>query len=74
MTVDSAGTGSTQGTNQVWKYLISQNAYTRLHDLPIAIGSGQLEYLNGELHYFGGFTLDRATDVATHYVLNLNNQ
>ncbi len=73
VTADSVGTGSIEGTKQVWKYIISQNAYTKMPDLPVDIGSGQLEYLNGELHYFGGFSLDRAVDLATHYVLNLNN-
>lgn len=73
VTADSAGTGSIEGTKQVWKYIISQNTYTRLPDLPVDIAGGQLEYLNGELHYFGGFIEERAVDVATHYVLNLNN-
>lgn len=73
VTADASGTGSIEGTKQVWKYIVAQNTYTRLPDFPIAIGSGQMEYLNGELHYFGGFTLDRAVDLATHYVLNLNN-
>ena len=70
---DSAGTGSIEGTKQVWKYIISQNTYIRLPDLPVDIAGGQLEYLNGQLHYFGGFIEDREIDVATHYVLDLNN-
>jgi len=73
VTADAAGTGSIEGTKQVWKYIISQNTYTQLPDLPVDIAGGQLEYLNGELHYFGGFIEDRAIDVTTHYVLNLNN-
>jgi len=73
VTANSAGTGSIEGTKQVWKYIVSQNSYIKMPDLPVDIGSGQLEFLNGELHYFGGFSLDREVDLATHYVLNLSN-
>lgn len=70
---NSTGTGQIFGTKQVWKYIISQNAYTRLPDLPIYIASGQLEYLGGKLHYIGGSNLERTLDLGNHYVLDLNN-
>jgi N-acetylneuraminic acid mutarotase len=72
-TSDSAGTGQIFGTRQVWKYIIAQNVYTRLPDLPIRIAAGQLEYLNGVLHYIAGTDSSRTKDLGNHYVLNLNN-
>lgn len=72
-TSDSAGTGQIFCTRQVWKYIVSQNAYTRLPDLPIRIAAGQLEYLNGVLHYIAGTDSTRTKDLGNHYVLNLNN-
>ncbi len=72
-TSDSAGTGQIFGTKQVWKYIVSQNIYARLPDLPIRISAGQLEYLNGILHYIGGTDSTRTKDIGNHYVLDLNN-
>ena len=36
-TSNSTGTGQIFGTKQVWKYIVSQNSYTRLPDLPVSI-------------------------------------
>lgn len=72
-TSDSSGTKQIFGTKQVWKYIISQNAYTRLPDLPIKIAAGQLEYLAGKLHYIGGTNSLRTEDLSNHYVLDLKN-
>lgn len=72
-TSDSSGTKQFFGTKQVWKYLISQNAYTKMPDLPIKIAAGQLEYLDGKLHYIGGTNSARTEDLGNHYVLDLNN-
>lgn len=72
-TSNTSGTGQIFGTKQVWKYNVSQNDYTRLPDLPITIAAGQLEYLNGKLHYIGGTNLARTLDLGNHYVLELNN-
>jgi N-acetylneuraminic acid mutarotase len=69
---NAAGTGQVFGTKQVWKYDITLNSYSRLPDLPRALGVGQLKYLNGKLHYMGGADLSR-NDVGVHYVLDLNN-
>lgn len=72
-TSNTSGTGQIFGTNQVWKYIISQNVYTPLPDLPVNIAAGQLEYLDGKLHYIGGTNSSRTLDLGSHYVLDLNN-
>ncbi len=72
-TSNTAGTGQIFGTKQVWKYNVASNTYTRMPDLPVAIASGQLEYLNGVLHYMGGTNSARTLDLSTHYALDLNN-
>jgi N-acetylneuraminic acid mutarotase len=66
------GTGQIFGTKQVWRYNVATNTYTKLPDLPEALATGQLRYLNGKIHYMGGANLSRA-DVAVHYALDLNN-
>ena len=72
-TSSTSGTGQIFGTKQVWKYIISQNVYTKMPDLPISIAAGQLEYLDGKLHYIGGTNSSRTLDLGNHYVLDLNN-
>ena len=72
-TSNTSGTGQIFGTKQVWKYIISQNTYIRMPDLPINIAAGQLEYLAGKLHYIGGTNSARTADLGNHYVLDLNN-
>lgn len=41
------------GTAEVWRYNVADNSYTRLPDLPEVRGSGQLEYYDGRLYFFG---------------------
>ena len=72
-TSNASGTGQIFGTKQVWKYIISQNTYTRLPDLPIDIAAGQLEYLQGKIHYISGTNSSRTADLGNHYVLDLKN-
>lgn len=72
-TSNATGNGQIFGTNQVWKYNVAFNTYTRLPGLPVAISAGQLEYLNGRLHHIGGTNTSRTMDVGTHYVLDLGN-
>ena len=67
---DAAGTGEVHGTTKAWKYTPPTNRYDSLPDLPAARGSGQLEYLNGQLHYFGGTDVNWR-DVTNHYVLDV---
>ncbi|MBC7744642.1 MAG: T9SS type A sorting domain-containing protein [Flavobacterium sp.] len=72
-TSNTAGTGQIFGTREAWKYVISQNTYVRLPDLPVTISAGQLEFLNGKLHHIGGTNASRTTDLGDHYVLDLTD-
>jgi N-acetylneuraminic acid mutarotase len=71
-TSNANGTGQVFGTKQVWRYNVNLNTYTRLPDLPMALATGQLRYLNGKIHYMGGANLSRV-DVNIHYALALDN-
>lgn len=70
-TANAEGTGQIFGTKEVWKYIVAENKYVRLPDLPITIAAGQLEYLNGRLHHIAGTNASRTTDLGNHYGLNL---
>ena len=72
-TSNSSGTGQTFGVQQVWKYNVAANTYSKLPDLPIRIAAGQLEYLNGKLHHIAGTNAARTQDLGNHYVLDLDN-
>ncbi|WP_347158798.1 Kelch repeat-containing protein, partial [Pontibacter chitinilyticus] len=71
-TSNSSGTGQVFGTKQVWRYNVASNTYTALPDLPKELAAGQMQYVQGKLHYAGGANLSRA-DIADHYVLDLDN-
>ncbi|MDQ3290283.1 MAG: cadherin domain-containing protein [Bacteroidota bacterium] len=72
-TSNAAGTGQMFGTKEVWKYIVAENRYERLPDLPIVVAAGQLEYLNGRLHHIAGTNQARTEDLGDHYVLDLDN-
>ncbi|KAA6439264.1 hypothetical protein FEM33_13390 [Dyadobacter flavalbus] len=72
-TSHSSGTGQTFGVQQVWKYNVAANTYSKLPDLPIRIAAGQLEYLNGKLYHIGGTNAARTQDLGNNYELDLNN-
>ncbi len=67
---NSAGDGQVFGTKEVWRYDVAADTYTRLPDLPVDRAAGQLQFLGGRLHYFGGTNKARNTDVGDHYVLD----
>ncbi len=67
-TSNASGNGQIFGTKEVWKYIIAENRYERLPDLPVVIAAGQLEYLNGQLHHIGGTNQARTQDLGDHYV------
>ena len=71
-TSNSAGTGQIFGTREVWRYDPRTNTYSRMPDLPLARAAGQLAYLGGKLHYFGGTNLARTADVGEHWALDLS--
>jgi N-acetylneuraminic acid mutarotase len=69
---DKVGYDQFFGTVNVWKYNVDSNTYTAATPLPSALAGGGLVHLNGKLHYFGGYRLDRS-DTAEHWVLDLAN-
>lgn len=69
---NSTGTGQVFGSRQAYRYQVATNTYTALPQLPVELAAGQLSYVNGRLHYMGGFNL-RRVDTAIHLVLNLDN-
>jgi N-acetylneuraminic acid mutarotase len=65
--------GQYYGTTNVWRYDPVANTYTAITPLPVANSTGQLVYVNNELHYIGGTTANtRAQDLDTHWVLDLS--
>ncbi|QNF34834.1 T9SS type A sorting domain-containing protein [Adhaeribacter swui] len=72
-TSSSDGKGQIFGTKEVYKYLVAENRYVRLPDLPIIVAAGQMEYVNGRLHHIGGTNKARTIDLSDHYVLDLDN-
>ncbi len=65
---DNPGTS----TDQVQIYDILTNTWRIGPALPAARAAGALVRHGTNLHYFGGLLPDRNTDVADHYVLDLN--
>ena len=72
-TSDASGTGQIFGTKEVWRYDVAADTYSRLPDLPVERSAGQLEYLGGKLHFFGGTNLQRTADTPEHWALDLAN-
>ncbi|QNF34698.1 T9SS type A sorting domain-containing protein [Adhaeribacter swui] len=72
-TANASGKGQILGTSEVWKYVVAENRYERLPDLPRVSAAGQLEYLNGQLHYIAGTDRKLQIDLGDHYVLDLGN-
>lgn len=59
------------GTEEVWRYHVDLQEWSRMPDLPAELASGGLVALDNKLHYFGGNDNNR-DDVNVHYVLDLN--
>lgn len=68
---NSSGTAMVYGSAEVWKYVVAENRYERMPDLPEPVAGGQMEHLNGRLHYFGATNQPRTADLAVHWVLDL---
>ena len=58
---------------EVWNYNVDLDRYTAAPLLPEPRSGGGLALVGRELHYFGGLMLDRDTDSADHWVLNLDD-
>lgn len=63
--------GQSFTTQDVWKYNVETNTWSSMPPLPEARGSGGLEILNRQLHFFGGSDIKRA-DKRDHWKLSLN--
>ena len=80
-TSNNAGDFQIFGTPEAWKYDVSEDSYSRLPNLPETPESGpnnrhsagQMEYLDGKLHFFGGTSADRKSDVTYHFVLDIES-
>ncbi|MDQ3290772.1 MAG: T9SS type A sorting domain-containing protein [Bacteroidota bacterium] len=72
-TSNANGKGQILGTKEVWKYVVAENRYVRLPDLPRVSAAGQLEYLQGKLHYIAGTDRAKKIDLGDHYVLDIDN-
>lgn len=71
-TPGKTGYGQTFGSNRVWRYDFAADAYAALPNLPRALAGGGAALLGRELHYVGGYELNR-TDTNVHLVLDLDN-
>ncbi|WP_309572534.1 NPCBM/NEW2 domain-containing protein [Deinococcus sp.] len=70
---NASWTAQIYGTDAAWKYDPATDSYSALPKMPKTIAAGQLEYLDGKLHYFGGTDTARTMDLGVHYVLDLND-
>jgi len=55
----------------VWRYSIDENKWYSMPPLPLARGSGVLEILNKQLHFFGGADISRK-DKGDHWILSFD--
>jgi N-acetylneuraminic acid mutarotase len=68
---DASRTFQIFGTKHVWRYRVATNTYEAMSDLPDFRGAGALQYLDGELHFFGGESFGQGHDTPEHWVLDL---
>lgn len=66
---DNPGTASVK----TWRYDTVTDTWTAQADLPAPRSAGGLVVIGTELHYFGSLSIDRMTDIDTHWVLDLTN-
>lgn len=71
-TSSTSGRAQIFGTQEVLRYDVSEDSYSRLPDLPTERAAGQLEYFGGKLYYFGGTNKPRTADTGNLYILDLN--
>lgn len=62
-----------QPMRAVWRYDTVTDTWMRGPKLPERRAGGGLVVQGPRLHYFGGLSVDRNTDQASHWVLNLRN-
>ncbi|HEY0008738.1 MAG TPA: kelch repeat-containing protein, partial [Tepidisphaeraceae bacterium] len=62
---------SIKGTSEVWRYDIARNRWQAFGNLPEVRFGGQMSYVNGKLHFFGGNDTSRVRARAEHWILDL---
>ncbi len=63
---------STDGTNEVWRYDTVEDRWTSMARLPAVRFGGQMQYLDGRLHFVGGNDNSRVRSRAEHFIFDLN--
>ena len=61
------------GTQEVWRYNVADDSYTRLPNLPEARSAGVLEHYGGKLYFFGGSNASRKRDTGELFILDLKS-
>lgn len=59
-------------TTEVWRYHVPSQTWSALPPLPEPRGAGALAVVGRNLHFFGGTTTDRYTEVGDHWILPLD--
>ncbi len=63
---------SINGTNEAWRYDTIDNQWTAMPRLPAVRFGGQMQYLDGRLHFVGGNDTSRVRSRAEHFIFDLN--
>jgi DUF5010 C-terminal domain/Kelch motif len=68
--------GGNPGTvsKQIWRYNFAQDQWFDAgFDLPRPLGAGGAVVIGRQLHYFGGFEVQREVNTGDHFAINLDN-
>jgi N-acetylneuraminic acid mutarotase len=66
------GYGQVFGSQHVWRYNTDTNTFSLAAMLPAQFAGGGSVIIDRQLHYFGGFDINRR-DIAIHISISLNN-
>ena len=64
---------SIDGSSEVFRYDIANDTWSSFGNLPDIRFGGQMAYLNGRLHFYGGNDATRVRSRPEHWVLNLGS-
>ncbi len=63
---------ATAGTNEAWRYDTQLNTWSAMPRIPDIRFGGQMQYLNGRLHFVGGNDKTRVRSRSEHWIFDLN--
>jgi N-acetylneuraminic acid mutarotase len=63
---------SINGTSEVWRYDTQNNTWSAMPALPDVRFGGQMQYLDGRLHFVGGNDSSRVRSRAEHFIFDTN--